>query len=60
MPHDQRLHMGEREGFAQQRIFGEIDLADGEIIGGAPIAVHEIEPQRVWVGAMGVAIGDLG
>ena len=43
VPDHQRLDMRQRQRLAQQRIVVEIDLPDREIIGGAPIGVHQAQ-----------------
>ena len=53
MANDQRLYMRQRQLFAQQRIIVEINLADGYIIGGAPIGVH----LRQFIGRQGAGLG---
>ena len=40
------LHIRERQRPLQQRIVVEIDLADREIVGGAPVGVHLVEQFR--------------
>ena len=35
-----RLHVVQRERPLQQRIVFQINLADGEIVGGAPVGIH--------------------
>ena len=36
----QRLHMRQFQRLAQQRIVVEINLSDGQVVGGAPVGVH--------------------
>ena len=38
-----RLDVVAGERATEQRVFLQVDLADGEIVGGAPVGVHEIE-----------------
>ena len=38
-----RLHVVQRQGPLQQRIVLQVNLADGEIIGGAPVGVHPLQ-----------------
>jgi hypothetical protein len=40
MADHQRLHVRERQRLAQQRVVVEVDLADGDVVGGAPVRVH--------------------
>ena len=40
VPQQPRLYIVQRQRPLQQRIVFEIDLADGEIIGRAPVGVH--------------------
>ena len=40
------LHVRERQRPLQQRIVVEIDLADRQIVGGAPVGVHLVEQFR--------------
>ncbi len=49
-----RLHVVERERALEQRIVFEIDLSDGEVVGGAPVGVHFCQ----LIGAQG-ALGSL-
>ena len=43
MPEQTRLDVVDLERLFQQRVVVEINLADGEIIGGAPVGVHFLE-----------------
>ncbi len=37
------LDMFGAQWFSQQRVILEVDLADGQVIGGVPVFVHQIE-----------------
>jgi len=39
----ERLHVRQFQWLLQERIFVEIELADGEIVGGTPIGIHSLE-----------------
>ena len=43
MPQQPRLDVFELEGLGQQRIFVEVDLADGQVIGSTPVGVDLAE-----------------
>ena len=47
MPDHQRFDMGQRERLAQQRIRVEIDLADREVVRGAPVGVEQLQFARI-------------
>src|SRR5450631_3303376 len=50
------LHIGERQRPFQQRIVVEIDLADRQIVGGAPVGVDLVEQaRREGVGSHGLS-----
>jgi hypothetical protein len=40
VPDHERLDVSQRQRFAQHRVFVEVDLADREVVGGAPIGVE--------------------
>jgi len=56
VPEQHVLHVRERKRALQERIVVEIELADRQIVGGAPVGLH-LQPQ-VWV--EGAAIHGLG
>ena len=49
VPQQHVLHVRERQRPLQQRIVVEINLADRQIVGGAPVGVHPVEQFRVKV-----------
>ena len=51
VPDHQRLHVRQFQRLLQQRIVVEINLADRQIVGGAPIGIHLVEQfrgERLW------------
>ena len=40
VPHQTVLHVFTGEGFLHQRVAPQIDLADGKVVGNAPVLVH--------------------
>ncbi len=46
VPEQHVLHVRERQRPLQQRVVVEIDLADRQIVGGAPVGVHPLEKVR--------------
>ena len=50
VPDHQRLDVGQRQRLAQHGVFIEIDLADGEVVGGAPIGVELAPLMRIQRG----------
>ena len=43
VPHHQGLHVRQLQRLSEQRIVVEVELADGEIVGGPPVGVHFLE-----------------
>jgi hypothetical protein len=41
-----RLDVFEFQGFAEQRIFLQVDLSDSEVIGSLPVPLHAIKHLR--------------
>jgi hypothetical protein len=52
MPKQHALDVSECQRLAQQRIVIQIDLSDGQIVGGAPIGVHP--PQQFLIDGLGL------
>jgi hypothetical protein len=42
VPEEPRLHVLRAQRLAQKRVVEQVDLPDGEIVGGAPVGVEDL------------------